>query len=167
MTPQLICHHGHRLAAEEGTSSGQELICPLCGSLAELKRGGKTSNPEAFAVTHVPLSLAGPLPLGMAPLSDADSHSSSPVLPTTDFDPGDRDKGAEPEKALRSSRTNRESEPNDATGRTARKKQFEPPSLAGYEVMEELGRGAVTEWLDGKPLKRSIVVPGRLVNFVV
>ena len=38
---------------------------------------------------------------------------------------------------------------------------------ADRERLQELGREAVREWVDGKDPRRIVVVPGRLVNFVV
>jgi len=40
------------------------------------------------------------------------------------------------------------------------------PKDAGRGHLEELGRAAVTEHLSGKIVKKVVVVPGRLVNFV-
>ena len=41
------------------------------------------------------------------------------------------------------------------------------PKDAGKEALEELARATVPEQLDGKQVVKTIVVPGRLVNFVV
>jgi leucyl-tRNA synthetase len=41
------------------------------------------------------------------------------------------------------------------------------PSGAGEKELEALARGAVLKWLEGKTIVKVVVVPGRLVNFVV
>ncbi len=41
------------------------------------------------------------------------------------------------------------------------------PSGAGEKELEALARGAVEKWLEGKTVVKVVVVPGRLVNFVV
>jgi leucyl-tRNA synthetase len=40
------------------------------------------------------------------------------------------------------------------------------PKDAARERLEELGRDAAAEFLDGKTVRKAVVVPGRLVNFV-
>ena len=41
------------------------------------------------------------------------------------------------------------------------------PKSASKDELEAVARSAAEEWLDGKEVKKTIVVPGRLVNFVV
>ena len=41
------------------------------------------------------------------------------------------------------------------------------PKAAGKSELEELARGAASQHLEGKEIRRAVVVPGRLVNFVV
>jgi leucyl-tRNA synthetase len=44
--------------------------------------------------------------------------------------------------------------------------KIKAPKDAGRDRLEELGRAAVDDFLSGKTVKKVVVVPGRLVNFV-
>jgi leucyl-tRNA synthetase len=41
------------------------------------------------------------------------------------------------------------------------------PVVAGEAELVGLARGCVASWVEGKVLRKTVVVPGRLVNFVV
>jgi leucyl-tRNA synthetase len=40
------------------------------------------------------------------------------------------------------------------------------PADASKDELEELGRAAVARWIEGKDVRKVVVVPGRLVNIV-
>lgn len=164
MKPHMVCFHGHRLGVDGDVPDNQTLVCPLCGSIKNFKQGTSDENPDAIAVTVVPVSMVNPssphIPSktpskedSQDALSDSwletDAHEAStdqntrsvsdPIAP-----PETLDGNVTPPARARAA-TEPAGKPADGRQETTKRKRkkFKPPNLPGYEVMEELGRGGM------------------------
>jgi len=153
MTSSLTCLHGHSLDAPVESSDSSELVCSLCGVDIRESSSKETESPGALALTVVPTSERNVEPgqlvsqllsddepdSGASSGSVSDDESADKVAPTSDFVPADLQAGTE----KRPVPAETEAGPEATKRSRRRKKDFKTPSLAGLEVMEELGRGGM------------------------